>query len=237
MTTVNQYRVRIIAPPSYGFVWGTTEPTVGPNGEAIDSPLTVIVQSISNDNVIVENFPFTSSGSIAISEMQPTIQVNFVYGLTPNIVRSRDITGTGSVSQVVNKAVVSTGASTGSSATLETIAPLKYRTGEDLLARYTGVFTPGVVGSTQLVGVFDDFNGLGFGYNGEEFGVFHRNDSVTNWIPQTAWNIDPFDGTGPSGANINFADGFGNVFQTIYRYHGFGACIIMSKIPQMVEML
>ena len=59
MTTVYQYRVRIVPPdtPGYAFVWGTSAPTVGPNGEAIDTALTVVVKTVSSDT-LNERFTF-----------------------------------------------------------------------------------------------------------------------------------------------------------------------------------
>ena len=63
MSTVNQYRVRIVSPPSYAFVWNTTEPSTGPNGETIDTNLTTVVQTVSSET-LNENFSFDASISL-----------------------------------------------------------------------------------------------------------------------------------------------------------------------------
>lgn len=45
----------------------------------------------------------------------------------------------------------------------------------------------------------------------------HRNDHFT---PQSEWNIDIMDGTGPSGMKLNHQ--FGNVYQVAFQYLGYG---------------
>lgn len=46
-------------------------------------------------------------------------------------------------------------------------------------------------------------------------------NSTNNFIPQTSWNGDPLDGTGPSGFDLDPA--YGNVFQINIQYLGFGS--------------
>jgi hypothetical protein len=96
-----------------------------------------------------------------------------------------------------------------------------YREGQGVQFRFTAAFTTGIVNSTQIVGAFtpDFANGYGFGYNGVNFAIFHRNggadSAVANTYPlaQASWN-----GTVPTG----FDPTRGNVYRVDYPYLGFG---------------
>ncbi len=232
MTEVNRYRVFCTnSVAHYEYTWNTVAPTVCPsNGTPINTSLTSIVESISSNDVEVINLPETAFGELLTAEMTPIIQMYFSYNNNPQLTDTI-ITGIGTVTNSNSKAIVSTGASTNSSALLHTLRPTKYQAGEGLLLRFTGIFTNGVIGNDQLVGAFDIVDGIGFGFNDNNFAIFHRNNSVTTWINQTLWNKDVLDGTGTSGVNINFGLGFGNVFQISYQYLGFGAIMFYVENP------
>lgn len=59
---------------------------------------------------------------------------------------------------------------------------------------FFSIFT-GVEGSTQLVVLGNDSNGLIFGYNGATFGVMRRQNGTDYWINQQNWNMDKVDAT------------------------------------------
>lgn len=71
---------------------------------------------------------------------------------------------------------------------------------------------------TQLMGVGDDLDGFFFGYNGSSFGILRRQNGTDNWIPQSAWNNDTFDGNGRSGVALNATQG--NVYSIQYQWLG-----------------
>jgi len=55
--------------------------------------------------------------------------------------------------------------------------------------------------------------------------------STDTWIPQTSWNGDTMDGTGPSGVVANWQKG--NVFQIGVQYLGFGAItFFIETVPE-----
>ena len=231
MTTVNQYRVWCTDLLQYEYAWGTTAPTVCPSdGGPIDTNLTTIVRSVSCNDVSVDNLPRTAFGELSIASLTPSIQAYFTYGVNMQLM-STSVTGSGSIIETDGMGTVSTGAAVSSSARIHSIKPVKYRAGQGTLVRYTAVFTAGVAGNTQMVGAFDSDNGLGFGYNGTDFGIFRRSGGSTVWTNQTAWNIDKLDGTGPSGLNIDFSQGFGNVFELKYQYLGFGTLAFDVENP------
>jgi hypothetical protein len=82
----------------------------------------------------------------------------------------------GSVSQdTTNKLLqVQSGASANSAAYLGTRRPVQHFPGQGGLVRFSGIFTAGVVGNVQLIGLGDESDGLFFSYNGVDFGVLRR---------------------------------------------------------------
>lgn len=231
--TVNKYLVYCTdAGGRWEEVWSTTTPTVCPSdGTPIDPTATVIEESVSSNDVTVENFPLTAFGELKTAELTPIVQLLFSYGI-PSQTVSTSVTGSGSVTATGGLVSASTGAAINSSAALYSNQAIVYKAGQGTTIRFTAVFTPGVAGNEQRAGAFDDYDGVGFGYDGADFGVFHCKNTVTTWIPQTSWNVDPLDGTGPSGANINFDDGYGNVFQVQFQYLGFGGISYGVENPQ-----
>lgn len=139
----------------------------------------------------------------------------FAYNVNADLVTST-VTGSGTVSGSNGFAVLSTGAATDSSATIETKLPVRYIPGQGALIRFTAVFTTGVAGSTQLIGVGDANDGLFFGYNGATFGTLRRAGGVDTWTAATAWDY----------SNTSFTNSRdwtkGNVFQIQFQWLGFG---------------
>jgi len=82
-----------------------------------------------------------------------------------------------------------------------------YLEGSPMLFKGTAVFATSKANVSQRVGMFDDYNGLFFEDNGTNMGVVRRTYTsgsvVNNRTAQASWNIDPLDGTGPSGITIS----------------------------------
>lgn len=167
--------------------------------------------------------PAGAFGELRTAKLSPQIQLTFPYNINTDLVTSAAVGTEAIVSQANSMAVVTT-SGINSSATITSVRTSKYRAGQGSLGRFTGVYTAGVSGCDQLVGIFDDEDGFGFGYNGTSFGVFHRYNSTTDWIASSAFNVDTFDGSGstlnPSNRTIDPTKG--NVFAVTYQYLGFG---------------
>ena len=56
-----------------------------------------------------------------------------------------------------------------------------------------------------------------------------RRAGVDTVIPQSSWNVDPLNGTGPSGENLNLAKG--NIFQIVYTWYGYGVIEFKVVLP------
>lgn len=91
----------------------------------------------------------------------------------------------------------------------QTFVRHNYQSGKSQLVTMTGVFGVGAAGITQRLGIFDDDNGLFFAMIGTTFNVVRRSSvsgsPVDEATPQSAWNVDKFDGDGPSGIILNLS--------------------------------
>ena len=230
--TVFLYKVWCVTEAQYFEIWGTTASTLCPNGHALDPNLTSIVKKVAPSTTSIDNQQKTVYDEINTSELDVIIRLNFNYNISALLTLTA-VTGSGSIGHSNKMAVLSTGAAASSSASLYSNRPVPCRSDQSYVTRFTGVFTPGVVGNTQLIGAFDNDNGVGFGFNGADFGVFYRTGGTTTWVLQTDWNIDKLDGTGPSGNNINFGDGNGNTFQI--KFQEFGGIIFSISSPSSLS--
>ena len=84
-----------------------------------------------------------------------------------------------------------------------------YQPGKSQLTLMTFTFSSSPTnGILRKEGQFDDQNGLYFCDNGETYGLVRRTytsgEAVDNRIAQSDWNLDPMDGTGPSGITLDF---------------------------------
>lgn len=158
-------------------------------------------------------------GDLVVAEKTPLVQMDFVYGIHPQLAISTATNG-GSVSAVSGLLALQSSTTNNGSATFFSRNPARYRAGQGITARFTVIFTTGVAASTQTAGMGDNGDGYFYGYNGTSFGILHKNRSVETWIPQASWNGDKCDGTGPSGFLWDTTKG--NVAQIVYPYLGFG---------------
>ena len=170
--------------------------------------------------------PLTAFGEVQIAEMTPVIQVTYPYNINTELVDVETLNG-GSVTQSDNMVVLQTSGVTSSMAEVETVNVAKYRAGQGIVARFTGIFTTGATTSDsyQIIGVGDEYNGYFFGMSGDTFGIHHRINSGTTFYPQTQWNVDTMDGDsdGENPSSMLFDPTKGNVFQIQYQWLGFGA--------------
>lgn len=158
----------------------------------------------------------TAFGEVQVAELAPVTGWSFAYNVNPDMVKTT-VSG-GTVTASAGQAVLSTGAATNQSAQIETIRPLRYINGVGGVVRFTAVFTPGVAGSEQIIGLGDGTDGLYFGYNGEQFGIVRMSNGTSYWEYVGQW----------TERNRSFAEDWldttkGNVFQILYQWLGYGA--------------
>lgn len=110
--------------------------------------------------------------------------------------------------------------------TRQTFMRFNYQPGKSQLVLITGILdrSGGGTGVERRIGLFDDNNGLFFEDNAGTIGVTRRTNvtgtPVDNTVTQANWNIDPMDGTGPSGVTIDWTKT--QIFVTDFEWLGVG---------------
>lgn len=119
---------------------------------------------------------------------------------------------------------VNTG-STGGTSWLQSRDYFPYSPGKSQKISMTGVMGAGVAGAVKRVGYGDDNNGIFLEQNGTNGLQVNRRTSTSgsvanNTVAQASWNIDKFDGTGPSGVNLDVTKGF--ILTIDFQFLGMG---------------
>jgi len=115
----------------------------------------------------------TAFGEVNVAQNRPFIQATASYNLIP--ANFREFTsGTGTTGAENKMFKVTTGTGVGGYGAIQSFRALNYKAGEGGLARFTGVFPNAVADSWQGVGLLNLGDELSFGYNGTEFGIWHR---------------------------------------------------------------
>lgn len=96
----------------------------------------------------------------------------------------------------------------GSEVVRETTKVFSYQPGKSLLVMSTFVMESAKAGLRQRVGYYGANNGLYLEKNGTSAPVFVERSLVTGAVTETSvaqsnWNVDPLDGTGPSGVTLD----------------------------------
>lgn len=92
---------------------------------------------------------------------------------------------------------------------MQSFSYIPYQPGKSQEIAITGVMGTGVAGATVDMGYFDANNGVIFRQNGATNLQFILRTSTSgvvsdaNMVTQSVWNIDRFDGTGPSGLTLD----------------------------------
>lgn len=117
--------------------------------------------------------------------------------------------GTGSAHSTAEAATtISVSATTAGTRVRQTFRRFNYQPGKSHLVLVTfGEFKPRS-GITKRVGYFDENNGLFFESSEGTWNVVRRTKvdgtATDNLVAQNDWNIDPMDGTGPSGKTLDY---------------------------------
>jgi hypothetical protein len=106
---------------------------------------------------------------------------------------------------------MSVAATTNSQAVRQTFRSMSYQPGKGLLVLATFAMNTPTANIRQRVGYFNTQNGVFFEANGTTLSMVMRSDSLPTpgtpsdirSIPQSAWNGDKLDGTGPSGYTLD----------------------------------
>lgn len=120
------------------------------------------------------------------------------------------LTATGTVTKNANHIGADLAApASGDVAILQTKEYFVYRAGQSQAAFVTLNFQGEGTNVTKEAGYFDDSNGMFFRLTSAGASVVIRSDAtgsvVDSDVAQANWNVDPFDGTGPSGITVDWS--------------------------------
>lgn len=115
----------------------------------------------------------TSFGETVIAENHPVIELTASYNLIP--ANARSFTATGGSTTAANRLFkVSTGTSIGGYGAIQSFRSVKAKAGQSVMSCFTGFFESNVENSWQGIGLISIGDELSFGYNGTDFGIWHR---------------------------------------------------------------
>jgi len=172
-------------------------------------------------NITVLN-PLTAFGEMSIAEKSPIVQGVFDYTVSNTELNINTTTGSGTVININAMAVVSSWATTTSTALFQSKHSLKYNAGVWGVGRFTALFTSPVSWTEQYIGITDERgssaifkNGFTIGYTGTTLALQRWSGDTLTEIANASWD-DKLDGTWPSGITIDWTKL--NIFQVQYQY-------------------
>ncbi len=115
-------------------------------------------------------------------------------------------------------------ATTGSLAVRQSKVRANYQSGKSLLANASFNFGNPGPGMRKRVGLFDDLNGIYFELSGSNKNLVIRSNvsgtPINQVITQSLWNLDKYDGTGPTGHNLDVSKS--QIFHVDLEWLGVG---------------
>ncbi len=141
-------------------------------------------------------------GANVSTSRQPQINIQFNAAFLQTLINLATSGGaSASVNPALGYASFSTGTATTAQATGVSPAGVVYQSGSEIWAEFTALFTaPTSAASYQRIGLFNSTNGFFVGYNGINFSIASRVNSVDTFVNQASWNVDTLSG----GANSLF---------------------------------
>lgn len=180
------------------------------------------------------NIRVRAAGFTVAPGSTPIVLANYTYNVNTET-NGTTTAGTGSVTSVSGRAIVDTGASAASSASLSTRRLCETNTGRTVQVFAACAFSSaGVVGSSQYIGLGGTVNGLFVGYQDTVFGVLVRSNSVDTFTAATAFNIDKLNGTGPSAFTLDPLKG--NTHVIAFDGNAYG-CITFGIMGSKGDMI
>lgn len=183
-------------------VWNGPEPIYEVSGRGDASGR--LVQAVD----IADSAARDAFGRLRVSNPLTLFESSFEYDLQSTWFEAVTANG-GTVTHgtATRSAVLTAGTAANSSALLQTRQYWPYEKGKSQLIKSTFVLGTAVAGVTREVGYGDDANGVFLRQTGDGLAMVLRSSTsgsaVNTVVPQADWNVDPLDGTGPSGVELD----------------------------------
>lgn len=123
------------------------------------------------------------------------------------MINSTELSGSGTsaaYSSALSRTRLSVSAGTNGKRSLRTAQAFSYKSGQALIAIFTFNFVSSTANVIKRVGLFDDTDGAWLQENGSQYRLAVLNNVNETNAVQSNWNLDPMDGTGPSGITIDW---------------------------------
>lgn len=191
----------------YGAKGATAEVGIGPGSVTVTNETAANLQVTTR---FADTSQLDAFSRLRVSQPVTLFDSQFQYGLQPFFWESV-VTAGGTAAAVANaSSVLMTVSSSGDQAVRQSHRYFRYQPGKSQLAAMTGIMGAIKANTRQRIGYFDAQNGLFFEQDGTALRVVQRTftsgAAVDTAINQASWNLDPLNGTGPSGLTLNMAD-------------------------------
>jgi hypothetical protein len=167
----------------------------------------------------------TSTNRRKVSTQELLYFNTFQYGKDPSV-WDESTSGTASINfnQYLGMCVMSVGGNAGDQAVQQSRRVIRYIPGRQNELTFSVIFTQPTTGIRRRIGLFNEFNGFYFedGGDGNYYCVLRRNTAsgvVEARVAREDWNVDRFDGQGPSQV---IADP-NKIQMVIFEYNWYGA--------------
>jgi len=158
------------------------------SGQVVDiSGQTIKIDSTPTNPVNVSLGPVVTSafGDISITEVTPVVQLEAIYGIDgENNEYFQTYNGnSGSAGVIPNDGdlfYADSSNNAGGYGVIRSKRFLRYRPGQGGLSRFTAMFTPGIAGTEQRAGLFNQESAFMFGYHDASFGILHSLNAKTH---------------------------------------------------------
>jgi len=145
---------------------------------------------------------------------------------TPQNALNITVSGGGTATSGIGTGVFSTSTAVTAAVLAQTPATILYSAQYEAWGVLSGAFTaPTSAASFQRLGLYNAVDGFAFGFNGLNFGVLTRFNSVDTFIPQTSWNRDVLSGAAAStfrnnNAPVALVPANMNMYRIRYGWYG-----------------
>ena len=221
--SIDKYRFWCETEQKYKYVWDEASPTVCPVDAAhtIDLNSLSIVDGVRQNATSVINLPKTGFDELRVAERSLVIELKSIYGKST----LRDVyveEGTATITNNLGDSEFTLKVNDGNDvAWLQSAERGRYVAGlQGEVGIATRMVDPLVGNQTLRIGLFDTSNGFYYKYTSNNMYACILRDAIETEIARETWNIDRFDGTGPSGVTLNPFDG--NIYNIRFTWYGYG---------------